>query len=48
MIGTNAGLGACRELGVRDQVCDAGVGWDGPTGLGTPIGTAGLVATPAG
>ncbi|WP_328904113.1 carboxypeptidase regulatory-like domain-containing protein [Streptomyces sp. NBC_00441] len=25
-----------------DKVCEAGPGWDGPTGLGTPYGVAGL------
>lgn len=37
-IGTNAGVGYCRTVGIGDAVCDSGPGWDGPTGLGTPIG----------
>jgi len=31
--GSNAGL-----LGCGNALCTAGVGWDGPTGLGTPNG----------
>ncbi len=37
-IGTNAGLGYCRTVGVGNAVCDAGPGWDGPTGVGSPKG----------
>jgi len=34
--GANGGCGT--------KLCDAGPGWDGPTGVGTPAGLAGLVA----
>lgn len=37
-IGTNAGVGLCRALGYRNNLCDSAKGWDGPTGLGTPAG----------
>jgi hypothetical protein len=39
-IGTNYGVGACENDGFDSQLCDAGPGWDGPTGLGTPKGLA--------
>lgn len=42
--GTNAGLGYCRTVGIGNPVCDAGPGWDGPTGVGTPNGLAGFEA----
>jgi hypothetical protein len=38
VIGTNAGLNFCVSIFLDDQVCDAGPGWDGPTGGGTPHG----------
>lgn len=38
--GTNFGLGQCRLQGFANRLCDAGTGWDGPTGLGTPRGLA--------
>ena len=39
-IGTNLGLGQCPQFGFGNAVCDAGPGWDGPTGVGTPRGLA--------
>ena len=39
-VGTNAGVGYCGTVGIGDAVCDAGSGWDGPTGLGSPTGSA--------
>jgi hypothetical protein len=38
--GTNAGIGYCTTVGIGNAVCDARIGWDGPTGLGTPKGLA--------
>jgi hypothetical protein len=38
--GTNAGIGYCGTVGIGNAVCDARVGWDGPSGLGTPKGLA--------
>ncbi|NUP49865.1 MAG: hypothetical protein HOW97_21510 [Catenulispora sp.] len=35
---TSGSNGSCGTV-----ICDAGSGWDGPTGLGTPNGTAGFV-----
>ena len=35
---TAGGNGSCGAV-----ICNAGTGWDGPTGLGTPNGTAGFV-----
>jgi subtilase family serine protease len=46
--GTNFGLGACETKGVGNPVCDAGPGWDGPTGVGTPYGLAAFASTPKG
>lgn len=37
-IGTNAGVGYCSSKGYPDALCDAGKGWDGPTGVGSPDG----------
>jgi subtilase family serine protease len=44
--GTNAGLGYCRTVGIGNAVCDAGPGWDGPTGVGTPYGLDAFSTTP--
>jgi Ricin-type beta-trefoil lectin domain len=41
--GTNGGTGGCDPT----ALCTAGSGWDGPTGLGTPVGTTSLSATGA-
>jgi subtilase family serine protease len=41
-LGQNAPRGACQADGFAVQVCQAGAGWDGPTGLGTPNGLAGF------
>lgn len=39
VLGTNAGLGQCATYGYDDErLCTSGVGWDGPTGRGTPKG----------
>jgi hypothetical protein len=37
-IGTNAGIGFCPTVHIGNAVCDAGPGWDGPTGVGSPKG----------
>ncbi|MGH3625143.1 MAG: S53 family peptidase [Sciscionella sp.] len=37
-VGQNAPNGTCQQAGFAQQVCTAGVGWDGPTGLGSPHG----------
>lgn len=37
-IGTNFGVGMCKAMGYRNNLCDSAVGWDGPTGRGTPAG----------
>ena len=47
MLGTNFGLGQCATLGIANPVCDAGPGWDGPTGRGTPRGLEHLPALTA-
>lgn len=39
-IGTNFGLNQCGQFKFGNAVCDAGPGWDGPTGVGTPKGLA--------
>jgi hypothetical protein len=39
---TSGSNGSCGA-----PICTAGTGWDGPTGLGTPNGTAGFAGTPA-
>lgn len=39
-LGTNAGVGYCAFEGFSNALCDARTGWDGPTGLGTPVGLA--------
>lgn len=41
-LGQNGPSGACQSAGAAQQVCQAGTGWDGPTGLGTPNGLAGF------
>jgi subtilase family serine protease len=38
--GANAPRGICSADGVSERVCTADVGWDGPTGRGTPKGLA--------
>jgi subtilase family serine protease len=39
-VGTNSYPGTCAQDDIGDAVCDAGPGWDGPTGRGTPDGLA--------
>ena len=39
-VGGNAPRGACTRFGISERVCMADVGWDGPTGRGTPVGLA--------
>jgi N-acetylneuraminic acid mutarotase len=41
---TSGATGACTPL----VLCEAGPGWDGPTGLGTPNGVGALIAGPHG
>lgn len=36
--GGNAPRGVCSSDGVSERLCFADNGWDGPTGLGTPVG----------
>ena len=36
--GGNAPQGYCSADGVSERLCAAGIGWDGPTGRGTPKG----------
>lgn len=36
--GANAPRGTCSSLTFNERVCTADIGWDGPTGLGTPVG----------
>ncbi len=43
---TSGSDGVCEPA--RSYLCDAVTGFDGPTGLGTPTGTAGLTGPPAG
>jgi hypothetical protein len=38
LAGGNAPSGVCSADGVSERLCAAGVGWDGPTGRGTPKG----------
>jgi subtilase family serine protease len=38
--GQNAPLNRCQNAGRPVVLCDAGQGWDGPTGLGSPNGLA--------
>ncbi len=38
--GANAPRGVCSSDGVSERICSADVGWDGPTGRGTPKGLA--------
>jgi hypothetical protein len=38
--GANASRGVCASVGVAERVCTADVGWDGPTGRGSPRGLA--------
>lgn len=38
--GNNTYPGACAADGYPDVMCDAGPGWDGPTGNGSPVGLA--------
>jgi subtilase family serine protease len=40
LAGANAARGICSADGVSERVCTADVGWDGPTGRGTPRGFA--------
>jgi subtilase family serine protease len=39
-VGTNALPGLCAEFEVNPRLCSSGPGWDGPTGVGTPVGLA--------
>lgn len=39
-LGQNAANGVCQQVGFAQQVCAAGPGWDGPSGLGSPNGLA--------
>lgn len=39
-LGANAEIGLCQLTGIGRAVCEAGTGWDGPTGRGTPKGLA--------
>ncbi|HVV25217.1 MAG TPA: peptidase S8 [Pseudonocardiaceae bacterium] len=41
-LGQNAPNGSCQSLSYGTSVCQAGKGWDGPTGVGTPHGLAGF------
>lgn len=36
--GANYPRGVCTSVGVAERVCTADVGWDGPSGLGSPVG----------
>lgn len=36
--GANAPRGLCSSLTFNERVCTADIGWDGPTGRGTPVG----------
>jgi subtilase family serine protease len=38
--GQNAAFNTCQNQSVPVALCDAGPGWDGPTGLGSPNGLA--------
>jgi hypothetical protein len=38
VVGANAQRGICSADGVSERVCTADLGWDGPTGRGTPKG----------
>jgi hypothetical protein len=40
VVGANAPRGFCSADGVSERVCAADLGWDGPTGRGTPKGLA--------
>jgi subtilase family serine protease len=41
-IGQNAYPGTCQSVSAPVALCQAGKGWDGPTGVGTPNGLAGF------
>jgi subtilase family serine protease len=41
-IGQNAPTNGCQSVGAPVQLCQAGSGWDGPSGVGTPNGLAGF------
>lgn len=36
--GANAPRGVCSSFAFNERVCTADIGWDGPTGRGTPVG----------
>jgi hypothetical protein len=39
-LGQNAPTGTCPSVGASVRLCQAGPGWDGPTGVGAPRGLA--------
>jgi subtilase family serine protease len=39
-VGQNAPAGTCQSLSAPVRLCQAGPGWDGPTGVGAPRGLA--------
>ena len=41
-LGQNAPTNGCQSVGAPVQVCQAGTGWDGPTGVGSPNGLSGF------
>jgi hypothetical protein len=39
-VGQNAPAGTCQSVSAPVRLCQAGPGWDGPTGVGAPRGLA--------